>query len=156
MSQYTHKALSFFGRLRPAPQVRAKASFESGDYAFDLPSLSVLATMKAANHLPAIVSVGPRAFAAAIYVDHGGADSQVLSCRDMVRFRIVTAVGEQTVDRHSATRLGQGRLEQRSILAGAAGEDSRRDQVRCRMAHKGALGPFSHPVAFSASPGIVR
>ena len=141
VSQNFDKAFPFPRRVVSGSQRRTQNPFVLGKTAFDLDALAIDPIGKLPFHLLSISALGRLGTPTTIERDHGGPNSQVLSCQRMIGFRIKPGIAQQAIKSKVPAGLNHGRGKMGTVVVGAPGHDTAPEQVGLRVADGRDFGP---------------
>lgn len=141
MSQGTDQKFVELIRFAPGSQRGAKSTLVSGEAAFGLGAMTVLAVGKAVMHHPAISAFGRARRVSWIERNHGAANPEFLPAQHVVVFSVVTLVSQQAARTKISGRLSYGGGEVGRVLSRTTRRNSTHNQLRGRMKHGRELRP---------------
>lgn len=115
--------------LRSRAEIGIEEALELREHAFDLPSLAEPALGEPAVHLTPVSSLRWAGMAAEVDRKDGQADSEFAATDGVKVFGVVRGISEESVQTESSRGVSGGLREIGRIVAGAAADDGRGDQV---------------------------
>jgi hypothetical protein len=167
MGQYPHQDLLLLVHPLAGPQCRAQEPLLPRETALDLPPLAINAAVsrpaglaaESPHHLPPVPRLGPLpARVPPVQREDRRADTQPLTGQGVVVFGVEGAVAQERIHRAAAAGGPHRRPELRRVLARAAGDVRREEQVAPSLQDGRQLGPGALPpplVGLLGPPGEV-
>jgi hypothetical protein len=134
----------------------AQTAFESGDHAFDLPTLAVKALGKTMSKLLTIATSYRTRMPARVEREDRPMDVELVATEPMMRLRVESGVSQQSSDRRPSACLPYRRWQERRIIAGATRHDGRQQQMAAMVAHQRELQPRLVPLGAATPPQKMR
>jgi hypothetical protein len=140
MGYYQQKTFIDSGGVVSGVQVRRQSALGATKDAFHLPTSPVFLRGKVTLHLAAISATGRDSRSAAV-VDRNDrfGNLPVFAAATMMLFGVVGSIAQQATDSCVFGGLLHGRQKAGRIIAGAATDDGRQDEVASMIDHNGEL-----------------
>lgn len=142
MSDHQQQGLLCACGVPASPQMRREPSLRAAEDTLHLPTLAVFFPGKLASQLPAVT---PTAWVlwmrSSVDRNNCFTNPPVFATAPMMFFSIVRSVAKQPPNPHPFNRLPDRRQKVGSVVARAATDDSRQNQVTAVIDHHRELGP---------------
>lgn len=156
MRQNPQQAFGFLRRPAPRAQGRSQAALMARDGALDLPALTIDSSKEAPFHLPAVLGGRPRSGASFARGNHRGTNAKFFATQHRVVFRVVTGIGQESIEVDVRRRLAHGRHKLRRVLRGTQAHEGAGQQMTLTVTHQRQLRPMQAGKAFlAAAPDVV-